>query len=218
MVKTPEIRGLNSLYLAGKVVPENAPKLLIVMHGLGDSLDGYRVLPDLLRIDELGYLLLNAPDPYFTGYSWFDIYGDMTMGIRRSRGALFGVLEQLEDQGWAAKDIGLFGFSQGCLMALDVACRYPKTLGAVVGVSGFVGFLEEYPEQISPVARTQKILVTHGSADPMLPLASTKQQIMALKGMGLSIEWREYRKEHTIDPRDEVAEIRGFLRRTLMKT
>lgn len=140
------------------------------------------------------------------------------MGIRRSRGALFGVLEHLEEQGWAPKDIGLFGFSQGCLMALDVACRYPKTLGAVVGVSGFVGFLEEYPEQLSSVARTQRILVTHGSADPMIPLASSKQQVMALKGMGLSIEWREYRKEHTIEPREEVAEIRGFLRRTLLKT
>lgn len=186
------------------------------MHGMGDSFEGYRILPELLQIKGLGYLLLNAPDPYFTGFSWFDLYGDMGTGIQRSRGLLFRVLEQLEQQGWSPENVGLFGFSQGCLMALDCACRYPKTLGAIVGVSGFVGFLEEYPESFSPAARTQKIFVTHGSGDPMIPLSVSKQQVMALKGMGLAIEWREYRKEHTIDPREEVADIRDFLQRTLL--
>ena len=42
--------------------------------------------------------------------------------------------------------MGVFGFSQGGLMTLDLACRYPKRLGAAVCVSGFVGFLNEYPE------------------------------------------------------------------------
>lgn len=193
-------------------------RLLLVMHGLGDSLEGYRFMPDLLRIPGLSYLLVNAPDTYFTGFSWFDIFGgDMKKGITRSRDLLFRTLEDLEAQGWDPKHVGVFGFSQGCLMALDIACRYPKTLGAIVGVSGFVGSLNEYPEKLSPVARTQKILVTHGTRDPMLPYTESQAQIAALKGMGLQIEWRSYEKEHTIEPRQEVAHIREFLVRNLMR-
>jgi len=217
MRNPPEISWLESAYLPAKEVTEN-DRLLLVLHGLGDSLEGFRFLPEMLRIPGLNYLLVNAPDSYFTGFSWFDIYGgDRNRGIIRSRDLLFRTLEDLEAQGWNPAHVGVLGFSQGCLMALDLACRYPKTLGAVVGISGFVGMLNEYPEKLSPVARNQKILVTHGTADPMLALTETQTQITALKGMGLGIDWRVYEKEHTIDPRKEVAHIREFLVRALMK-
>ena len=217
MRASPEISWLENAYIPGKEPGENE-RLLMVMHGLGDSIEGYKFLPDLLRIKGLHYLLVNAPDSYFTGYSWFDIFGgDMKRGITRSRDLLFRTLEDLEAQGWDPKHVGVFGFSQGCLMALDVACRYPKTLGAIVGVSGFVGGLSEYPEKLSPVARSQKILVTHGTADPMIPLTETQAQIAALKGMGLQIDWKVYEKEHTIDPYQEVGKIREFLVSNLMR-
>jgi phospholipase/carboxylesterase len=217
MKKSPTTSWLKHACLAPRENTERE-RVLLVMHGLGDSLDGYRVMPELLRIPRLHYLLVNAPDPYFTGYSWFDIYGgDMKPGIRRSRDALVATVDDLADQGWAPEHVGVLGFSQGCLMALDLACRYPKPLGGIVGISGFVGMLEEYPEKLSPAARAQKILVTHGTRDPMLPLADTEKQIRALQGMGLSIEWKVYDKEHTIEPYKEVADIRNFLMRTLMK-
>jgi phospholipase/carboxylesterase len=217
MRKPPEISWFEHAYLPCKEAHENE-RLLLVMHGLGDSLEGFRFLPDMLRIPGLNYLLVNAPDTYFTGFSWFDIFGgDMKRGITRSRDLLFRTVEDLEAHGWDPKHLGVLGFSQGCLMTLDLACRYPKTLGAFVGISGFVGGLNEYPEKLSPVARTQKILVTHGTADPMLPLTETQAQVAALKGMGLQIDWKVYEKEHTIDPRKEVAQIREFLVRNLMK-
>lgn len=217
MPKTAEITWLENAYSPSTKQGENE-RLLLVMHGLGDSLEGYRFLPQMLQIPELSYLLVNAPDPYFTGYSWYDIYGgEMRKGVIRSRELLFRTLEDLEAQGWDPKHIGVFGFSQGCLMALDIACRYPKTLGAVVGVSGYVGMPEEFPEKLSPAARSQKILVTHGTMDPMIPLTETQAQISALKGMGLQIEWRVYEKEHTIEPRSEVNHIREFLVRALMR-
>ena len=209
-----KIESLRSIYLPAR---ENGPKrLLIVLHGLGDSYEGYRFLPDFLKIPGLNYLLVNAPSAYFTGYSWFDIYGDLEPGVVRSRKILFRALEELEQQGWTSEQIGLFGFSQGCLMALDLACRYPKKFGCVVGVSGFVAFQQEYPEAFSPVARNQKILVTHGTEDPLLPLVPTRQSIEALKGMGLNITWQEYPKEHTIDPEEEIVDIRYFVRKNLM--
>ena len=143
----------------------------------GDSLEGYRFLPEYLKVPGLEYLLVNAPDQYFTGFSWFDIFNDLRPGIQRSRALLFDLLGELQAHGWRSEDIGVFGFSQGCLMALDLACRYPQKFGCVVGVSGFVEFLEEYPEKFSPVAREQKIMATHGTLDSMLPYHKTRSQI-----------------------------------------
>lgn len=213
-----EITWLKSAYLPAREAAKNE-RILLVMHGLGDSLEGFRFLPEVLKIPGLHYLLVNAPEPYFTGFSWFDIYdGDANRkkGIRRSRDLVFGVMDELEAQDWKPEHVGVLGFSQGCLMALDLACRYPKKLGAVVGISGFVGMLEEYPEKLSAVAREQKILVTHGTQDEMLPLESTRPQIQALKGMGLPIEWKVYEKGHSVDPYKEVGDIRNFLVRNLM--
>lgn len=216
MPNAPEISWLKTVYVPARESVEN-PRLLVVLHGLGDSLEGFRFLPDVLKIPGLNYLLVNAPDPYFTGFSWYDIYGDMKKGVVRSRDLVFGMMDELKAQGWAPEHVGVLGFSQGCLMALDLAARYPQTLGAVVGISGYVGMPNEYPEKFSAVARTQKIFVTHGTMDQMLPLTETQKQIQALKGMGLQIEWKVYDKEHTIDPYREVQDIRTFIVRSLMK-
>ena len=74
---------------------ETEPRLMIVLHGLGDSLEGYRWLPQALGLPWLSYLLVNAPDPYFGGFSWYDIDGDPSAGIERSRELLFDLLDEL---------------------------------------------------------------------------------------------------------------------------
>lgn len=196
---------------AKRQMPEGKEKLLIVLHGLGDSIEGFRFLPDLLQFDSLSYLLVNAPDSYFTGYSWFDLHQSPAPGIIRSRKFLFELLQDLHGKSWKPEQIALFGFSQGCVMAMDIACRYPQTLGAIVGVSGFVYFMEQYPESLSKAAKTQNVLFTHGKFDPVVPFEEGKRQVSQLKGMGMNITWKEYNKEHTIDPREEMPQIRKFL-------
>ena len=68
-----------------------SPWLLIVLHGLGDSSEGFLWLQDELGIDSLNYLLLNAPDPYYTGYSWYDI-DDPLAGIEDVGGLTYRLL------------------------------------------------------------------------------------------------------------------------------
>ena len=100
-------------------------------------------------------------------------------------------------------------------MAVDLACRYPAAFASVVGVSGFVGLMEDYPEKFSPVARNQKLLITHGTEDPLLPIDAARKEFEKLKGMGMQIDWREYDKVHTLDPYAEAEDIRRFLAKTL---
>ena len=207
-----------------KYAPARAPgpreRVMVVLHGLGDSLQGFTWMPSALGIDSLSYLLVNAPDDYYGGYSWFDFTGggaDMgaaIAGIQRSRGLIQGLLGELEAQGVAASDIFLFGFSQGCLMALDAGLRFGKRLGGIVGVSGWLAFQEEYPDAFSPVAREQSFLVTHGLRDPLLPYRITQAQCAFLKAQGIDLEFKSYDKEHTMLPQ-EVGDIREWLERRL---
>ena len=68
-------------------------RLMIVLHGLGDSLEGWLWLPGALQLPWLNFLLVNAPDPYYGGYSWYDI--ESGAGIETSRQLLFQLLDGL---------------------------------------------------------------------------------------------------------------------------
>jgi phospholipase/carboxylesterase len=207
-----------------KYVPAAHPgpeeKVLVVFHGLGDSLNGFTWLPIELRLEGLSYLLVNAPDDYFGGYSWFDFTGGgqymeaARPGILRSRKLIRELLAEIVSQGIRSENIFLFGFSQGCLMALDAGLRTDMLLGGIIGVSGWLAFPEEYPEAFSPIAKRQEFIVTHGLRDPMLPYAMVKPLYERLAALGLDLTFKSYDKEHTVAP-EEFAELRAWLKERL---
>src|SRR5271170_5939042 len=94
---------------------KNSQRLMVMLHCLGDSIEGYRWWPEAMGLPWMNYLLVNAPDEYYGGYSWFDI-NDQQPGVRRSRNQLFGLLDDLRVKRFPAGQITLGGFSQGCLM------------------------------------------------------------------------------------------------------
>ncbi len=193
-------------------IQENSKNILIVLHGRGDSPAGFHFLPEALNVDSLNYLFVEAPDPYGPGYSWYDLPPHQAKGIIRSRNLLFELIDKLQSEfKMSSLNIFLLGFSQGCLMSLDIALRYPKHLGGVVGISGYVFFEEEYPEAFSKVAKEQRIWVSHGRFDDVLPFEKTKASIEKLCAQGISIDWTPFDKAHTIDEKDELTHIGIFL-------
>jgi len=60
------------------------------------------------------------------------------------------------------------------------------------------------------VAAQQRVLLTHGTYDPLIPISRTRAQAQLLRDAGLQIEWREFAKEHTIAGEAELAVIRAF--------
>lgn len=185
--------------------------MLVVLHGLGDSLEGYRWMPTELRLPWLNYLLVNAPDDYFGGYSWYDIYGDAAPGVARSRALLTALLEDLPRRGFELANTALFGFSQGCLMALETGLRFPHRLSGLIGISGYLHDVATLLQELSPLAAGQRILMTHGTQDPLLPIAPVRKQVDLLKARGLDVQWREFNKAHTIAGEEELRLIRDFL-------
>jgi phospholipase/carboxylesterase len=186
-------------------------RLMVMLHGLGDSMEGYRWLPDALNLPWLNYLLVNAPDDYYGGFSWYDFAGDARSGVIRSRGLLFQVLDAQVREGFPASQITLGGFSQGCLMSLDVGLRYRERLAGIVGISGYVSEPENLVIELSPVARQQRLLVTHGTLDPMIPISMPRGQMKLLQQAGVNLSWNEFPKVHTISDEGELDLIRSFV-------
>lgn len=187
-------------------------RIFVVLHGLGDSLEGWRWLPSALNLPWLNYLLVNAPDEYYGGFSWFDYPGDIAPGIRRSGKLLTELLDDLRAKGYPADQITLGGFSQGCVMSMETALHYPHRLAGVVGISGWIFELEKLLANLTPEAKAQRLLLSHGHFDTVLPFAVTKRQARQMKSAGLNVEWHEFPKDHSIYGQAEVDVIREFVR------
>jgi predicted esterase len=190
---------------------KKSSRLMIVLHGLGDSSAGFRWLPAALNLPWMNYLLVNAPDSYYGGYSWYDYANDPKPGVLRSRKLIFELLDAQRAKGFPTGQTILFGFSQGCLMTIDAGLRYPHLFAGLVGISGYVHEPEQVIRDLTPLARQQRVLVTHGTQDPVIPFAKAREQFQQLKAGGVNLEWHEFVKAHTIAGEAELSVIRDFV-------
>lgn len=190
---------------------KNSRALMVMLHGLGDSIEGYRWLPEAMNLPWMNYLLVNAPDEYFGGFSWFDI-DNQKPGVLRSRELLFKLLDDLRAKNFPAEQITLGGFSQGCLMTTEVGMRYPHRLAGLVGISGWVFDLEKLMAEAPPSAKQQRLIATHGPFDTVIPIHGPREQLKKLKAAGYNTAWHEFPKAHTIYGEEELSVIRAFVR------
>ena len=209
--------------LTTEFVPSAEPgsrALMLVLHGLGDSLDGWRWLPGELGLPWMNYLLVNAPKVYFDGYSWFDLTIPRFPGeplsvsggdIDSARGQLHALLDAHRAEGWQSEQTTLLGFSQGCLMAIEAGLRYPHRLAAVVGISGWVHSPAALLAERGPQAAAVPVLVTHGTEDTVVPIEKSEPGVRQLQAGGLDVAWQVFEKAHTVAGRAEVGFIRRFL-------
>src|SRR3954467_15302637 len=134
-------------------------RLMVVMHGLGVSIAGFRWLPRAMELPWLNYLLVNAPDRYYQGFSWYEFGGDPEPGIVRSRNLLFELLDEQRRNGFPSEQTIVSGFSQGCLMTWETGLRYPHRLAGMVGISGYAHNEKGALNELSRVAREQRFLI-----------------------------------------------------------
>ena len=199
---------LSHIWLPAKT---SSDQLMVVLHGLGDSARGFLWLQDELEIDSLNYLLLNAPEPYYSGFRWYDIHEDPLSGIVRSRSVLNEVFAILAREEYPPEKTFLLGFSQGCLMTLEFGARHSDRLAGYVGISGYTIDPDALLRDLNPKVNHGDWLITHGTQDEILPVELTRSQMKTLREGGFKIDYREYVKTHTVDPERELPDIRQFI-------
>ena len=97
-------------------------------------------------------------------------------------------------------------------MTWEAGLRYPARFAGLVGISGYAHEPERAVKELSPSALDQRFLITHGTQDPLIPIAQVRLQIKLLKSAGLRIDWHEFVKAHTIAGEEELDVIRKFVR------
>jgi phospholipase/carboxylesterase len=80
----------------------------------------------------------------------------------------------------------------------------------LIGLSGYVLDPQVLLREASPLAKEQRLFVTHGRQDPLIPFAEVKKQMEQLRAGGLQLEWHEFDKPHTIIEQ-EIAVMRKFV-------
>ena len=207
---------MKNLELDNIFIPSKIPskKLMIILHGRGDSSQGFTSLPELLDIDEMNYILLDAPFEYYTGYSWYPLPPDQLPGIKYSSKILTDVLDKLFVSVFNVEESFLFGFSQGSLLTFEFGARYHKVLAGYVAVSGYIFDADKLLEEMNSDVKNAGWLCTHGVYDDVLNFETSRQQVQKLQENSFDVEFKSYTKDHSID-RYELAMISIWIKERL---
>ncbi|WP_373002947.1 alpha/beta hydrolase [Sulfurimonas sp.] len=207
---------MEHLELDNIFIPSKRPskKLMIILHGRGDSSEGFTSLPEFLDIDDMNYILFDAPFEYFTGFSWYQLPPEQLPGIEYSSKLLTKVLDELFEDKFDSDKSFLFGFSQGSLLTFEFGARYHKVLAGYIAVSGYIYDENKLLEDMNQDVKNAEWLCTHGTYDDVLPFESSREQVEVLQEAGFDIEFKSYEKDHSID-RDELIMISEWMKNIL---
>ena len=200
---------LENLFIPAKIPSK---KLMIILHGRGDSSEGFVGFPPFLALDDMSYILFDAPFEYFTGHSWYQLPPNQLPGIEYSSKLLTQDLDTLFAEDFSAEESFLFGFSQGSLLTFEFGARYHKVLAGYIAISGYIYDEKKLLEEMNPEVNAKNWLCTHGRQDPILAFETSKKQIEFLQEGGFEIEFHAFEKDHSID-RDELSMIAEWIKK-----
>ena len=142
--------------------------------------------------------------PGMVGYGWFPIsMGSPPDPAAFAKGA--SALRSFLDAAQASypvepRKLVLLGFSQGGVMAYDLALREPDRFAGLVVLSSWL------PDALADGLRRQPgysrlpTLVVHGTSDPMIPIERGRSSRDRLEALGVPTAYREYEMGHEIQP------------------
>ncbi len=203
---------MNKLPLHNIFIPSELPsdKLIVILHGRGDSSEGFRFFPQMMRLKEVNYLLLDAPFEYFTGFSWYDLPPNQLPGIEYSKSILTQTFDLLFEERFSPENTILFGFSQGSLLTFEFGSRYQHALAGYIAVSGYVYDPDKILAEMNPAVNKGNWLCTHGYEDDVLDFKVSQSQVVLLQEGGFDIDFRAYHKPHSVDEQ-ELFEIKEWI-------
>lgn len=200
------------------------PPLLVLLHGVGGDETG---LPALTADFDPRLLILSPRAPYRHGngrYRWFDV--DFTpdgpvIDAHEAESSRLLMVQYLNDAvmayGADPRRVYLLGFSQGATLAYSLLLTAPARLRGAVLMAGRV--LPEIAPLAAPIPalRHLTLLIQHGVADPVVPLARALDARDLFADMGVALGYREHAAGHELTP-GMTTEARAFLHTQLNRT
>ncbi|MBI3180770.1 MAG: dienelactone hydrolase family protein [Myxococcales bacterium] len=121
-------------------------------------------------------------------------------GLPRARRLLMGLLEEVTNRSRLPMSrVLLGGFSQGGMLATDVALRVDEA-PAALAIFSVTLLSEEAWSRCAPRRRGLKVLQSHGRQDPLLPFESAEALRELLASAGLEVEFHPFEGGHALPP------------------
>lgn len=168
--------------------------LVVLLHGLGaDGNDLISLAPYWApQLPETEFLSPHAPFPCDMapmGYQWFSFQDRspeaVLAGVRAAAPFLDAFLDEiLAARGLDESRLALVGFSQGTMMSLYVGLRRAKPVAGILGFSGRLIGEDLLGEELRS---RPPVLLMHGTADEIVPVASLAHAEGHLKTLGVPI-------------------------------
>lgn len=203
---------------------KNKPQQVIVLcHGYGGdgkdistlAINWQRFLPEAI------FLCPNAPEICAVnpqGYQWFDLSSDKEELILEKSLVAEEKLNTFIDQilnnfQLEPNKLALVGFSQGCMMSIQIALKKKKQISCLIGYSGKVINQKHLSDNIHS---KPKIFLMHGANDTLVPPTHLLEAKEYLVKHGLKIKTKMFKDcEHRI-PVEGVSLGLGFLKKNLL--
>jgi phospholipase/carboxylesterase len=203
---------------------KNKPQQVIVLcHGYGGdgkdistlAINWQRFLPETI------FLCPNAPEICSVnsqGYQWFDLSSDKEELILEKSLIAEEKLNTFIDQilnnfQLEPNNLALVGFSQGCMMSIQIALKKKKQISCLIGYSGKVINQKHLSDNIHS---KPKIFLMHGANDTLVPPTHLLEAKEYLVKHGLKIKTKMFKDcEHRI-PVEGVSLGLGFLKKNLL--
>jgi len=203
---------------------KNKPQQVIVLcHGYGGdgkdistlAINWQRFLPEAI------FLCPNAPEICAVnpqGYQWFDLSSDKEELILEksliAEEKLNTFIDQiLNDFQLEPNNLALVGFSQGCMVSIQIALKKKKQISCLIGYSGKVINQKHLSDNIHS---KPKIFLMHGANDTLVPPTYLLEAKEYLVKHGLKIKTKMFKDcEHRI-PVEGVSLGLGFLKKNLL--
>lgn len=192
---------------------------VLALHGWGASAHDLLGLAPRVLDGEVLFLCPQGPlglqvAPGQRGYGWFPLSGGGDVdpaAIVGARGVLEGFLEDaLALYPIDPERLVILGFSQGGVMAYDLALGRPERFAALVALSSWLpdAVVQGLPE--SEARAALPTLLIHGSRDPMIAIDNARQARSRLEQLGIQPAWGEYEMGHEISPQ-ALRDLLGWL-------
>ena len=167
---------LNSIIIEpkSKSSPKNA---VILCHGYGGDGKDISILANYWKtfLPETLFICPNAPEICKVnpaGFQWLDLTEQTEDEILSksliAENKLNNFIDEVRDKNKLnAKEIGLVGFSQGCMISIQTALKRKEQISCLIGYSGKILNIKHLSQNI--ISRPE-IYLMHGDIDAVVPL------------------------------------------------
>lgn len=213
--------------------PVKATSSVIIMHGLGDSADGWKFLSDMLhgyeQFQSVNFIFPNAPVKPLTVAGgqpisqWFDIYEMGNPNARQdeegywtSVSRITNLIEDEVNNGIDASNIIVGGFSQGASISLGVNASYNKKLAGILCLSGFFSMKQGLPSRLTDINKQTNIFHGHGDLDPVININYARSTEKYFKELGFAnYTLKEFPGMAHSTCNEELSDIAQFITKNL---